>query len=104
MYELTIYRGGTAILTDHEGNPVWTSDSDEEFMADFEGFITIDDEDVVLDYLEEAGYIEEGDDVEVKESSSSGLAEPDDDDDEDDSDDDDEDLDDDDDDDEGGWP
>lgn len=80
-YELTIYAGGSAILTDHGGNPVWTSDSDEEFLRDFDPPLGEEDADDILDYLEEAGYVEDGDDVAVVASDASGLAEADDDDD-----------------------
>ena len=84
MYELTIYYGGTAILTDAGGNPVWTSDSDEEFMAEFDEAVSMEDADDIVEYLEDEGYIPDGVECEVVESDSSGLGDPGDDEDDDD--------------------
>lgn len=68
--ELTIYYGGSAILTDADGASVWTSDGDdtEEFHEDFGESLSIDDADDLIDYLEAAGYIPEGMECDVVES------------------------------------
>ena len=65
--ELTFYDDGTAILTDAAGELVWASDADEEWLetAD-EQFLTLaEDKDDVLEFLEDAGYIDPGEKVEV---------------------------------------
>lgn len=65
--ELTFYDDGTAILTDAAGDVVWASDADEDWLeTGAEPFLTLaEDKDDVLEFLEDAGYIEEGEDVEV---------------------------------------
>lgn len=73
MYELTIYYGGTAILTDDNGDPVWNSDSDKEFIEEFDDTVSIEDADEVVEYLEDEGYIPDGVECNVVESSRSGL-------------------------------
>lgn len=88
MFELVIHYGGTAVLTE-AGKTVWTSDADEEFMAEFDDTVTIDDADDILIYLEDAGVLEDGADVDVVEASEDGLSGPGDDEEDDDDDDDD---------------
>jgi hypothetical protein len=77
-HELTIYAGGTAILTDARGSPVWHSDSDEEFAEEFGELVTFEDGDDVAQYLEDAGYLDEDDALDIVETDETGLADPDD--------------------------
>lgn len=67
MHTLTIYSSGAAILRDNFGASVWTSDGDEDFLAEFEDVLDVDDADDVLDYLEEAGVLtaDEAEDCEI---------------------------------------
>jgi hypothetical protein len=72
MKELTVYAAGTAVLTDAAGDLLWSSDADEDFLAEFDAFVTVDDADDVADYLEDAGYIDEGEAVDIVESDDDG--------------------------------
>lgn len=73
-YELVIYAGGTAILADHKGNTVWTSDDDEDFMEEFDA-VTFDDADAIAEYLEDSGYLPEDCPLDIVESDDTGLHE-----------------------------
>jgi hypothetical protein len=92
VYELTIYYGGTAILTDESGNSVWTSDGDEDFLAEFDDTVSIEDADDIVEYLEDQEYLPDGVACEIVESNESGLGDAEDDDDELDDDDDEDEL------------
>lgn len=52
-WELTIYKDGTAILTDDAGETVWTSQDDDDFAAEFPEVLTFDEADEVGEYLED---------------------------------------------------
>jgi hypothetical protein len=62
--ELLIMGDGSAMLTD-DGALCWSSDADDTFLEEFELPVNPDDADDLLEYLEDEGYIEPGDDVNV---------------------------------------
>lgn len=76
-WELTFYADGTAILTDHGGRTVWTSDGDDDFSReDFPDCLDYDDDaDAVMEYLIDAGIVDEDEDVEIVETDETGLHE-----------------------------
>ncbi len=92
-YELTIYSGGTAVLTDDEGETLWTSDADDEFAKEFDEVVTFDDGDDIAEYLEDSGLLPTDCALDIVETDDTGLHAVinDDDDDEDDDEDDEED-------------
>jgi hypothetical protein len=77
--ELTIYRDGKAVLTDDAGELLWSSDNDDDFACEFEEVCTFDDGEDICGYLEDAGYIDSTDAVDIVEASESGLRDEDDD-------------------------
>lgn len=64
-------RGGGAELIDvlDDEAIAWSSDNDEDFAEEFDDFLTTDDVDEILDYLEEVGELTrlEADQCEVEE-------------------------------------
>jgi hypothetical protein len=74
-HELTIYDGGTAILTDARGVPVWHSDSDDDFVEEFGELVTFEDGDDVAQYLEDSGYLDDDDELDIVEADDTGLHE-----------------------------
>lgn len=89
-YELVIYEGGTAVLTDDQDAVVWASDADDDFAREFDEVLTIEDADDITEYLEDSGYLPEDCALDIVESDDTGLHEVFNDDDEDDEDDEDE--------------
>jgi hypothetical protein len=76
-WELTIYADGVAILTDHGGRTVWTSDGDDELPEhDFPDCLDYDeDADALVEYLIDAGVLDEDEELEIVEADSTGLHE-----------------------------
>lgn len=72
-YELCIYRGGTAVLSDEEGETLWASDADDDFAQEFDEVVTYEDADDIIEYLEDMDYLPEGCAVDIVESKESGL-------------------------------
>lgn len=64
-YDLVIYSTGSAALTNAAGEVLWTSDADDKLGDQFDDFLDESDADALADYLEDAGYIEEGCDVDI---------------------------------------
>lgn len=91
-WQLCFYYGGTAVLTNHMGEVVWSSPDDEDFEEEFGDLADPEDADEILAYLEETGNMPEGEDTEVIESDGEAPQDDDDDEDEDEADDDAEDL------------
>lgn len=75
-WELTIYADGIAILTDHGGRTVWTSDGDDDFAGEgFPDVLDFDDGDAIMEYLVDSGVVDEDEDVDIVEADSTGLRE-----------------------------
>lgn len=74
-YELVIYAGGTAILTDEEDATVWASDADEDFAQEFPEILTYEDGDAIMEYLFDADYLPEDSRVHIVQSDDTGLHE-----------------------------
>jgi len=74
-YELTIYAGGTAVLTDEEGETLWASDADDEFAKEFDEVCTYEDSDKIADYLQDSGYVPDDVALDIVESDDTGLHE-----------------------------
>jgi hypothetical protein len=55
--------GRCALLED--GELQWSADNDDEFLEEFDALIEPEEVDEVLEYLEEAGYIEPDESVDV---------------------------------------
>ncbi len=70
-FRLVLTRGGGAELIDvlDDEAIAWSSDNDEDFAEEFDDFLTTDDVDEILDYLEEVGELTrlEADQCEVEE-------------------------------------
>lgn len=66
-YELIFDATGAVELLS-QGEQVWTSDADDDFADEFEGdLFTGEDAEEILEYLEEAGLIPEGAEVDIVE-------------------------------------
>jgi hypothetical protein len=65
MYTVTINSEGQASLQDDEGNSLWSSDQDEEFLEEFGDCLDDDDIDGLLIYLDEFGELPKDEDVQV---------------------------------------
>lgn len=64
--ELVFYEDGVAILTDASGDILWASDSDEEWLEESgDEFLSAVDKADVIEYLTDAGYLEQGERVDV---------------------------------------
>lgn len=63
--EFTRYEDGRCCLTDEDGDMLWSSDNDDDFQEEFGETIDSEDVDGVLEYLEDAGYLTDGDTVDV---------------------------------------
>jgi hypothetical protein len=63
-YEFVLYGDSSAALT-LDGEVMWSSDNDEEFLAEFDEVITSDEIDGVIDWLEGEGYIPPGVEVDI---------------------------------------
>lgn len=87
-WELTIYSDGSAILSDHKGNPAWSSQEDDDAAALLPDFITYEDGDDVASYLEDCEILPDGVELEIVESDDEGHPVEDDDDEDEESDDD----------------
>lgn len=70
-YELTIYKDGTAILTDTAGETVWTSQDDDDFAAEFPEVLTFEEADEVAEYLEDTGILPDDVALEIVEAEAS---------------------------------
>jgi hypothetical protein len=81
-WELTIYSDGSAILADHNGNPAWSSQEDDEAATMLPDFITFEDGDDVASYLEDCEILPDGVELEIVESDDTGHVVEDDDEDE----------------------
>jgi hypothetical protein len=64
MKEFTLYRDGRCVLTENT-NLVWSGDSDDEYQAEFGESVEPGDVDDILDYLLEAGYLEEDESIDI---------------------------------------
>lgn len=74
-YELVIYAGGTAILTDEEDATVWASDADEDFAEEFPDVLTYEDGDAIMEYLFDCDYLPDDSQVTIVQSDDTGLHE-----------------------------
>lgn len=74
-YELCIYAGGTAVLSDEEGETVWASDADDDFAREFDDVLSFEDGDAIAEYLEDSGYLPDGAALDIVESDETGLHE-----------------------------
>lgn len=63
--ELTLYEDGRVVLTSDGGELVWSSDNDDAFQKEFGETIDPDEVEAVLDFLDDEGYLEEGETVDV---------------------------------------
>lgn len=81
--ELTLYEDGRAVLTDDGGELAWSSDNDDAFQQEFGETIDPDDVEAVLDFLDDEGYLDEGETVDVVDLSSEADIDGDEEDDED---------------------
>ena len=64
-YELTIMADGSAMLADEDGALCWSSDSDDAFLEEFAIPVDPDDADEICEYLEDEGYVEPDDDIDI---------------------------------------
>lgn len=74
-YELVIYAGGTAVLTDEEDATLWASDADEDFAEEFPDVLTYEDGDAIMEYLFDCDYLPEDSAVTIVQSDDTGLHE-----------------------------
>jgi hypothetical protein len=65
------YEDGSCALTDEDGDLEWSSDSDDEFLEEFDATVSSDEIEEVLGYLVEAGYLEDGEDVGIEDEGES---------------------------------
>lgn len=72
--EFVRFIDGRCALTDDDGNTLWSSDNDEEFLEEFDAAIDPDEIDDVLDYLEDAGYLDDADAVDIVDEGETGDA------------------------------
>jgi hypothetical protein len=63
--ELVHYPDGSLTLTDEDGEVEWSSDDDDAFLEEFDAFIDTDDMDAVIEYLEDEGYLEDGEQIDI---------------------------------------
>jgi hypothetical protein len=63
--ELVCYWDGSVALTDEAGELLWSSDDDDDFLEEFDASVETDDIEDVLEYLEDEGYLDHGEPVDV---------------------------------------
>ena len=70
--EFIRYEDGTCALLDDD-ELLWSSDNDDEFLEEFDATIDSADIDEVLEYLEDAEYIEPDDSVDIVDEADNGT-------------------------------
>lgn len=71
--EFTRYKDGTCALADGD-ELLWSSDGDDEFIEEFDAEIDSEDISDVLDWLEDAGYMDDSDAVDIVDESDEDTA------------------------------
>lgn len=72
MMEFVRYEDGScALLEDDE--LVWSSDSDDEFLEEFDAVIDPEEIDEVIEYLEDEGYLDEGETLDITDEADTGT-------------------------------
>lgn len=74
--ELVCYWDGSVALTDEAGEILWSSDDDDAFLEEFDASVDADDIEGVIEYLEDEGYLEHGEKIDVVAANEDGDDEP----------------------------
>lgn len=68
----TRYKDGSCALDDG-GELLWSSDSDDDFLEEFDARIDGEEIEDVIEYLTDAGYLEDGDEVDIVDEDEPGT-------------------------------
>jgi hypothetical protein len=71
--EFVRYADGSCCLTDEAGEMLWSSDNDDDFQEEFGESIDGEEIDDVLAYLDEAGYMDEDESIDVVDEGDEGM-------------------------------
>jgi hypothetical protein len=68
------YQDGSCALLDEHGVVQWSSDNDDEFLREFDAHIDSADIDDVIDYLMDAGYLDDEGEIDIEDEDDDGTA------------------------------